>query len=256
LVGNGSYAPSAIYRPWAPITYRHRLRSAESAAVDKPPKKAFVNPLRLLTYPDIFLILFYNGIVLAVFYGVTATTSVLFQKSYPFLSETDIGLCYLAIGGGMVIGSLLSGRLLDRDYQIIKNEMIRKVEADGEKGMRLEDVTKEENFPIERARLRTTPIYLAVLVTTMIGYGWCLQKSVNLAVPLILQVISESWSVPLMCNIDACAENILVGYQSIAIMSTTQTLLVDLIPSQGSSITACVCTYHFFRKAITYPVSE
>jgi prepilin signal peptidase PulO-like enzyme (type II secretory pathway) len=145
----------------------------------------------LLTYPDILLLLFYNGIVYSVFYGVTATTSTLFQKSYPFLNETDIGLCYLAIGGGMLFGSLLTGKFLDRDYQSIKNQMIQKAEADSEKGMRSEDVTREENFPIEHARLRTTPIYLAVFVSATLGYGWCLQKNVNLAVPLILQIISE-----------------------------------------------------------------
>lgn len=91
----------------------------------------------------------------------------------------------------MLFGSLLTGKFLDRDYQSIKKQMIRKAEADREKGMRPEDVTKEENFPIEHARLRTTPIYLAVFVSATLGYGWCLQKNVNLAVPLILQIISE-----------------------------------------------------------------
>jgi len=134
LVGDGSYTPSAIYRPWVSIIGRNRL---SSSPIDKPPKKTFANPLRLLTYPDILLILFYNGILYSVFYGVMATISVLFQKSYPFLNETDIGLCYLAIGGGMVFGSLLSGKILDRDYQAIKKEMIRKAEAEGEKGIRL-----------------------------------------------------------------------------------------------------------------------
>jgi MFS family permease len=150
------------------------------------------------------LVLFYNGILYSVFYGVTATISVLFQKSYPFLSETDIGLCYLAIGSGMVFGSLFSGRFLDRDYQAIKKEMIRKAEEDGEKGIRPEDVTREENFPIERARLRTTPMYLALFVATTIGYGWCLQKNVNLAVPLILQIISGSQPVLLRLIADTC----------------------------------------------------
>ena len=187
-MGDGSYTPSAIYRPWVPIIGRNRIGSSP---VDKPTKKAFVNPLRLFTYPDVLLLLFYNGILYAVLYGVTATTSTLFQKTYPFLSETDIGLCYLAIGGGMVFGSVFSGRFLDRDYQSIKKQMIRKAEADREKSMRLEDVMREENFPIEHARLRTTPIYLALFVSATLGYGWCLQKSVNLAVPLILQIISE-----------------------------------------------------------------
>jgi len=214
LVGDGSYTPSAIYRPWIPIMSRNRLGSS---SVDKPPKKTFANPLRILTHADVLLLLVYNGVVYSAFYGVTASLSVVFKKSYPFLSETDIGLCYLAIGGGMVFGSLVTGKFLDRDYQSIKNQMIR--EGGGEKGMRPEDVTRDENFPIERARLKTTPIYLAVFVIATVGYGWCLQQSVNLAVPLILQII--------------------MGYQVISFMNATQTLLVDLMPSQSSSITAC-----------------
>ena len=216
-----------------------------SSSVNKPPKKAFVNPLRLLTYPDVLLLLFYNGIVCAVFYGVTATISVLFVKSYPFLNETDIGFCYLPIGGGMLFGSLFTGKFLDRDYQAIKDEMIRKAEADGEKSIRPEDTTREENFPIERARLKTTPIYLAVFVTATVGYGWCLQKNVNLAVPLILQIISEGQPFRLTALLTSATP---VGYQTISIMNSTQTLLVDLVPSQGSSITACVCHFLFLLR--------
>lgn len=80
--------------------------------------------------------------------------------------------------------------------------MIQKVEADAEKTSRPEDVTKEENFPIERARLRTTPIYLAVFVAAIIGYGWCLEKRVNLAGPQILQAISETPCLMSECTVD------------------------------------------------------
>jgi len=91
----------------------------------------------------------------------------------------------------MLFGSLLTGKFLDRDYESIKTQMIRVAEADSEKGVRPEDVTREENFPIEHARLRAAPIYLSAFVFATLGYGWCLQKNVNMAVPLILQIISE-----------------------------------------------------------------
>ena len=32
----------------------------------------------------------------------------------------------------------------------------------------------------------------------------------------------------------------LVGYAIVSMMNSTQTLLVDLLPNQGSSVTACV----------------
>jgi hypothetical protein len=36
---------------------------------------------------------------------------------YPLLNETTTGLCYLAIRGGMIMGSLIIGRVLDWEYQ-------------------------------------------------------------------------------------------------------------------------------------------
>lgn len=66
--------------------------------------------------------------------------------------------------------------------------MMRKAE---EAGVSPEDATKEENFPIERARLRRMPVYLALFAVATIGYGWCMQGNINLAGPLILQIISK-----------------------------------------------------------------
>ncbi|KZP22047.1 MFS general substrate transporter [Athelia psychrophila] len=217
LVGDGSYTPSAIYRPLLPIIGRHRPVAGD---VEKPPKKPFINPFMLFTYPDIVVILIFNGIVYSVFYSVIATISVLFKQAYPYLNEFDIGLCFLAIGGGMIIAGPVIGKLLDRDYESFKNKMIKKVnEGGGENGMCAEDVTKEENFPIELVRLRTMPIFLGIFCMATIGYGWCLQAKVSIAVPLILHIC--------------------MGFVLTAVMNTSQTLIVDLMPAQGSSVAAC-----------------
>ena len=47
------------------------------------------------------------------------------------------------------------------------------------------------DFPLEYARLRTVPISFSVITTACVAYGWCIDKKVMLAAPLILQVISE-----------------------------------------------------------------
>lgn len=236
LVGNGSIPPPKAYRPLIPIIGR-TAQAADDA--DKPPRRGFANPLRLFTYPDVSLLLFFNALVYAVFYGVTATISTLFQPIYPFLNETDIGLCFLAIGGGMLIGGVVTGEILDHEYKRVKRDMIRKAEADPERKIRPEDVTKEEHFPIEYARLRLMPAFFAVYVAACIGYGWCLQAKVNIAGPLILQIISECLP---MNRKQGCRTLTLsaVGWSCMAIMNSAQTLLVDLAPNHGSSITACV----------------
>jgi hypothetical protein len=158
------------------------------------PLLKFQNPLALLLNPDICVLLLLNSIIFAIFYGVTTSISILFKTVYPFLSETDIGLCFLGMGGGMTISALTSGRLLDRQYRIIKDKMIRDLETVGvEKGdsLKPEDVTRDENFPIEYARLRLIPISLVVVCACTIGYGWSLERRVSLAIPLILHILSE-----------------------------------------------------------------
>ncbi|KAH9858031.1 MFS general substrate transporter [Lenzites betulinus] len=216
LVGNGSIRPPKIYQPLIPIIGR---TTPDIDASEKPPRRAFANPFLLFTYPDVALLLFFNALVYSVFYGVTATISTLFQPIYPFLNETDTGLCFLAIGGGMLVGGVVTGEVLDKEYQRVKRRMIRQVEADPESKIRPEDVTKEEHFPIEYARLRLMPVFFAVYAAACIGYGWCLQAKVNIAGPLILQIV--------------------IGWTCVSIMNGAQTILVDLAPSHGSAITAC-----------------
>ncbi|THG93227.1 hypothetical protein EW026_g7955 [Hermanssonia centrifuga] len=218
LVGDGSIRPHPFYRPLIPIIGR-TLSDSEAAAQEKPPKTAFTNPLRLFLSLVITLLLIFNAVLCAVFYGVTASISTLFVEAYPSLTEIEIGLCFLAIGGGMLFGSCFTGRILDKEYRKVKENLEQKCRDDPESTMKPEDVTKDENFPIEYARLRTMPIYYVLFVVACIAYGWCLDRKVNIAGPLILQI--------------------LIGYTVISIMNTIQTLIVDLNPSQGSSITAC-----------------
>ncbi|KAH7930389.1 MFS general substrate transporter [Leucogyrophana mollusca] len=185
LVGDGSVIPSAIYRPLIPLVGHGR----KDPSAPKPPGRPLRNPLRLFLEPDVVSLLIFTAIFCAVFYAITTTISTLFIVAYPFLNETDIGLCFLAIGGGMFLGSIFTGKLLDRDYRHMKELMIKQAEADPERKLKAEDVLKEEHFPIERVRLRWTPVYLGIFIVCCAGYGWCLEKRVNLAVPLVLQII-------------------------------------------------------------------
>jgi hypothetical protein len=196
IVGDGSVPPPRLYRtPLALIKGSH-----VSPSSSRPPKKPFQNPFLLFTYPDVVTLLVFNAIVYAVFYGVTASLSSLFEADYPFLTETDIGLCFLAIGGGMVFGSMVTGRLLDRDYSVTREKMVRArmwdMEKHPEEDEVRKEVVKEEIFPIEVARLRSSPIYLAIVIACVVGYGWCLDKRVSIAGPLILQFISKLFTWP------------------------------------------------------------
>lgn len=122
----------------------------------------------------------------------------------------------------MLIAVVINGRLLDRQYRMIKEKMIMNLDTlrvESGEALRPEDVTRDEYFPIEYARLRMLPIFLAVLSVCTIGYGWSLEQRVSLALPLVLHVI--------------------MGCSILMVMNTTQTLLVDLVPHRSSAITAC-----------------
>ncbi|KAF8960020.1 MFS general substrate transporter [Flammula alnicola] len=172
------------------------------------------NPFRLFLNPDVVLMLAINGIMFTVFYGVCV----------PFLSQTTVGFCFLAIGGGTVVGSCLSGRILDFEYQRFK----KKAREQYASNVLAFDITQEGNFPLEMARLNLTPYYILTLAASCAGYGWCVENKVNIAVPLILQFLA--------------------GCASIGVMNATSTLNIDLVPGQSSSVTAC---NNFVRGCLT-----
>jgi len=194
----------------------------------------------MFAYPEIFVLLIFNGTLYAVMYGVTASLSVIFEKVYPYLNQTEIGLCFIPMGLGMLVGSLLSGRAMDSYYRKIRDDLIRQTRADSEKHINPEAIEKDPSFPIEKARLQILPWVVFVYTTCVIGYGWALQSRVTIAVPLILQFISKFFFSALRHTTLRLITFHLVGVSAITIMNATQTLLVDMMPNQGSSITACV----------------
>ena len=179
LVGNGSVQPSAIYMPLIPVIGRGKRTLTSD--MDKPRRPKFANPFLLFMHVDVTITLLFTGIVYAVNYTITASMASAFAATYPYLSETSLGLCYLSTGGGMLVGSTITGKLLDREYRIVKE------------GLRKNDVeVTNVDFPIEYARLRTMPVHLVVFCASVFAWGWCLEKSVSIVAPLVFQVLCKS----------------------------------------------------------------
>jgi len=194
----------------------------------------------MLVYPDVLVLLTLNGTYYAVMYGVTASLSVIFEDIYPYLTQTDVGLCFIGLGGGMLIGSWVSGKLIDSYYRKVRDDLIRQARSNAEKDIDAKALEKDPTFPIEKARLQALPCIMLVYTACVVGYGWALQSRVTIAVPLILQFISRFISRTLPHGMHLTS--LVVGLIAVIIMNTTQTLLVDLVPDQGSSIAACVRT--------------
>ena len=191
IVGDGSIPAKWINTQPISLIGRHRGAGVSS---ERPERKPFKNPLLMFACPEIFVLLIFNGSLHAVMYSVTASLAVIFGKVYPYLNQTEVGLCFIPMGLGMLVGSILSGRALDSYYRKIRTDLIRQTQTDSEKHVNPEAIEKDPSFPIEKARLQILPWVVFVYTTCVIGYGWALQSRVTIAVPLILQFISKFFS--------------------------------------------------------------
>ncbi|KAI4958839.1 hypothetical protein J4E86_004447 [Alternaria arbusti] len=199
IAGNGSIPVPRLQRAILPIVGQKATKEAFDPD-SRAKAKHSVNPFVLFTYPDVIVLLTFTGLVYAVNYTITATISSAFAKIYPELSETVLGLCYLPVGAGMILGSTMTGKMLDWEYRRIKERC-------------------GDNFTIEHARLRIMPFYLSLFIVCVIAWGWTIQAKAHIAVPLILGVM--------------------LGWTSIGILNTTMTLNIDILQSRSSGATAC-----------------
>jgi multidrug resistance protein len=199
IAGNGSIPVPRHSRAIIPFVGRKAGNEVPATETRAKPKHS-VNPFVLFSYPDVIVLLSFTGIVYAVNYTITATISSSFAKIYPDLSETVLGLCYLPTGAGMIIGSTMTGKMLDWEYDRIKKR-------------------SGESFTIEYARLRIMPFYLCLFIVCVIGWGWAIEAKAHMAVPLVLAVF--------------------LGWTSMGILNTTMTLNIDILQSRSSGATAC-----------------
>lgn len=171
---------------------------------------------------DVLALLTFNSATYSLFYAVTASTGTVFKDVYR-LSETDIGLCYLANGIGCLLAAVVNSKRSTFDYKYVERRQAEKREqarADGatvedeevsEKG-KVKDLNDLSSFPIEQARLRSlreldpifaslkfvrsrvvhaTAYYFVALMCTCIAYGWLVNYGVHLSAPLIMQFFSQ-----------------------------------------------------------------
>lgn len=138
--------------------------------------------------------------------SVTASISTLFEEAYPWLTEAEVRLCYLSIGGGMLVSSVATGRMLDLDHRRVRDKLSRQRNTKKLENGNLENNEEREeggvgiDFLVEKARLRTMPVYSLFFIGTVLGYGWCVQAKVSIAGPLILQFLGKSGYPSLMAS--------------------------------------------------------
>ena len=230
VVGNGSVMATGWGRSWWDVCRGRSKPQCGAADVEGgsdakskkdglpkivPGKKAkfkLANPvaaIRILFWKDTALVLWMAASPYAVWYAVQASIPSIYKDIYGF-NELQIGLSYLTGGFGVVSGGYLNGKLMDWNYKATARSIghtIDKVSGDDLK-----------NFPIERARAKSSHYLLAVYITALAGYGWSAQARAHEAVPLILQYVLAA-----LCT---------------CFQQTFNALLVDIFPASPSTAAA------------------
>lgn len=183
LVGNGSGYANPTPIQWL-ARRRGKLDEEEIATIKAAnisrPKMNFLAPFIYLTELDVFITLWFNGVVYTIAYCYMTSTTKQFSVHYPYLSELVIGVCFLCMGMGFIVGAAIKGRFLDRDYRIFM-ERFRRDHPDA----------PDTEFPIFEARLESLWINLVVICGLTILYGWMFTINAPLVVPLVIQFFSK-----------------------------------------------------------------
>lgn len=168
--------------------------------------KAHVNilgSLRILLHKEVSFAIIFLSICYTIWQMTIVVMSSLFKSTYE-LNDIQIGLTFVGNGIGSIIGTLLTGKLLDYDYRRIKKQY----------------AGPPEDFPLERARLQSIWFYSALQCASLIVFGWTIDKHVHISVPIITTFFS--------------------GWAATSIQSVITTFLVDAFPKQSASATAAL----------------
>ncbi|KAF3903797.1 hypothetical protein AA313_de0202487 [Arthrobotrys entomopaga] len=138
-----------------------------------------------------------------------ASLPQLFSQIYGY-NELQVGLCFLAFGTGGILGSIVNGKLVDRDFHATAKKYGITVDR-----KKLEDMTK---FPLEEARLKSIWWAMSIVIASVIAYGWCLNTKPHVAAPLVLQLI--------------------IGGCLISVVNVLSVFLIDLYPGAPATATA------------------
>lgn len=214
IVGNGAQLPSSRIGSY-PLTLYQRFTKtnwSESAADNQlAPKKRtdLLGPIRILISKQAAPLVLFFAVYFAVWQMTITAMATLFKEHYG-LTEIQSGLTFIANGAGSMVGTLITGRILDKDYRRIKERHLAETTLSGE----------EKVFPLERARLRLVPIFAGLQCLSVMLFGWTVQYSshVHISIPIISSFIT--------------------GWTAVSNQSIVTTYLVDVFYDSSAAASA------------------
>ncbi|KAJ1973798.1 hypothetical protein H4R34_004953 [Dimargaris verticillata] len=164
-----------------------------------------------LKFPYVWVVVVAQAALFGSFYAMNTSISILLKRDYNYSTGT-IGLTYLAVGAGNIVGSVSGGLLADYTFNRQYRRLLGLVEMDDEAAAKRPMVMPFEHrliFPI----LTTILFPLA-----LIAYGWVMHFQTFIAFPLICEFI--------------------IGFSMNGMMSGSSTYLIDIFTIKGASITS------------------
>jgi predicted MFS family arabinose efflux permease len=210
LVSNGSHIASIFIAKHPLLAYR-RLTKVPWQESAEPPTSAkkvdILAPLRILATPYAAPIIIFLATYYAVWQMSITAMSTLFDAAFA-LSETQIGLTFIANGVGSIIGTLTTGKILDSDYRRVKTEFDARTSSG------------DEAFPLEKARLRLVPVFALLQCASIALFAWTLAYAdrVHIAVPIVATFVT--------------------GWTAVSTQSVVMTYLVDVFSPRNEAASA------------------
>lgn len=226
IVANGGRKQSSLVLRYLLDVYQ-RTTLVEWSQGDKddhppPPKRVdLTGPFRILFSKHAAPIIVFLAVYYAVWQmSITAMSSLL--EAHYGLNELQIGLTYIGSGVGSIIGTLVTGKLLDYDYHKVKAAHVQ-CDPNGDNAEKASDASAAKNrddFPLEKARLRLVPVLNITQCLSILLFGWTIQYPHH--VPLAIPIISS----------------FITGWTMISMGSIVMTYLVDVFPDRSAAASA------------------
>lgn len=212
LVGNGSIIPEKFFNK-LPILYIPHMRKRmtnDFATLRENPLLDILAPFRILFTPEVFAILIPTGLHFASWTCVLATLSPELESSKYNYKVMHVGYIYLPQGVFCLISSLVTGKMLDFCYKYYKKAYDDKYE----------NYDVKPQFNLYHARVVVLIIPIVSMVIGLLIFGWCIHFAKNVSSIII----------------STCC----ISYSASSFISVISTILVDMYPGRGSSLTSCV----------------
>lgn len=231
IVANGSRHPSHSWQKWPLQWYQKTtkvLHSSDNSSRTASKRIDLGGPFRILVRKQAIFLLAFLAMHYAVWQMSITAMSTLFSTLYG-LSERQIGLTFIANGAGSIIGTLLTGKILDKDYQQVQAKATSRSVPQADTRPTAPSHTSESNrsFPLERARLRLLPVFSLLQSSSILIFGWTISYHIHIAVPIISTFVT--------------------GWTAIAAQSAIMTYFVDVFADRSAAASAslnlarCLC---------------